>query len=69
MTSANHYPDGLDEQAIDRLIAEVAAELAATDVPASTPERRRTHQRLGSVVRVLRTLPTASAPAKGTEAA
>lgn len=69
MTSTNHYPDGLDEQAIDRLIAEVDAELAATDLPASTPERRRTHQRLGSVVRVLRTQSTVSAPATGTEAA
>lgn len=28
MTSTNHYPDGLDEQAIDLLIAEVDAELA-----------------------------------------
>ena len=77
MHTEQFSPDGLDEAAIDALIAEVADELAE-QTPATSAlvsgiasvrhNRRDVQRRLGNTVRVLRVHGHASA-ATGTEAA
>jgi hypothetical protein len=77
MQTERFSPDGLDEAAIDALIAEVADELAdqapatsalLTGVASVRRDRRDVQRTLGGTVRVLRVHGQTSAPS-GTEAA
>jgi hypothetical protein len=74
----HHYPDGLDLDTIDALIAEVAVELAAGSPAAPTSalldgsawQRRDRREIRRSMAAVVRSLPTRPAPvAPGGEAA
>lgn len=59
-----HVPDGLDEAAIDRLIAEVAVEVAGAAGPTSAlidgsaAQRRRRRIERRALTTVVRSLPT-----------
>ena len=59
----NHFPDGLDEMAIDALIAEVAREVAQAPAPTSAlmdgsaAERRRRRIERRAISAVVRSLP------------
>jgi hypothetical protein len=59
----NHFPDGLDEMAIDALIAQVAHEVAVAPVATSAlmdgsaAERRRRRMERRAISAVVRSLP------------
>jgi ribosomal protein L12E/L44/L45/RPP1/RPP2 len=59
----NHFPDGLDEKAIDALIAQVTHEVAAAPVATSAlmdgsaAERRRRRMERRAISAVVRSLP------------
>jgi hypothetical protein len=63
MSGPCNYPDGLSERALDALIAEVDAVLAASPVPTSAlldgtaAERRRRRMSRRAVASVVRALP------------
>jgi hypothetical protein len=63
--AGSHFPDGLDETAIDRLIAqvvagevEVAPEPTSALVDGSAAERRRRRMERRALAAVVRSLPT-----------
>lgn len=62
--AGSHFPDGLDETAIARLIAQVAGEVEVAPEPTSAlvdgsaAERRRRRMERRAVAAVVRSLPT-----------
>jgi hypothetical protein len=62
--AGSHFPDGLDETAIDRLIAQVAGEVEVAPEPTSAlvdgsaAERRRRRMERRVLAAVVRSLPT-----------